>query len=55
MGCGVCVSVCPEGAISLVRDPEICEPLEIQRLISDAQMPQSVQKTLLPLSHIESQ
>jgi ferredoxin len=36
MGCGVCVSQCPEEAISLQRDPAKGEPLEIQKLITRA-------------------
>jgi ferredoxin len=36
MGCGVCVSKCPEEAITLVRDPAKGEPLEIQKLITQA-------------------
>ncbi len=37
MGCGVCVSHCPQGAISLQRDCEKGEPLEILRLLDQAQ------------------
>ena len=36
MGCGVCVSKCPEGAITLARDRAKGEPLEIQKLIAQA-------------------
>ena len=36
MGCGVCVSHCPQEAIDLVRDPAKGEPLEIQKLIAHA-------------------
>jgi NAD-dependent dihydropyrimidine dehydrogenase PreA subunit len=36
MGCGVCVSKCPQGALSLLREPSKGEPLEIRRLITDA-------------------
>ena len=36
MGCGVCVTQCPQEAISLLRDPAKGEPLEIQRLIAEA-------------------
>ena len=36
MGCGVCVSHCPQEAIDLVRDPAKGEPLEIQKLITRA-------------------
>jgi MinD superfamily P-loop ATPase len=37
MGCGVCVAHCPQEAIELVRDAAKGEPLEIQRLIAQAQ------------------
>jgi Fe-S-cluster-containing hydrogenase component 2 len=33
MGCGVCVSKCTQGALSLVRDPARGEPLEILNLL----------------------
>jgi ferredoxin len=36
MGCGVCVSHCLQEAIDLVRDPVKSEPLEIQKLITNA-------------------
>ena len=36
MGCGVCVSKCPQEAISLQRDPAKGEPLELQKLIARA-------------------
>jgi heterodisulfide reductase subunit A-like polyferredoxin len=36
MGCGVCVAHCPQEAISLLRDPVKGEPLEIQKLITQA-------------------
>jgi ferredoxin len=36
MGCGVCVSQCPQGAISQLRDPIEGEALEIQTLLPDA-------------------
>ena len=36
MGCGVCVSHCPQEAISLLRDLGKGEPLEIQTLIVHA-------------------
>jgi ferredoxin len=36
MGCGVCVSQCPEEAISLLRDPAKGEPLEIHKLMARA-------------------
>jgi ferredoxin len=29
MGCGVCASVCPTGALTLVRDFSRSDPLEI--------------------------
>jgi len=34
MGCGVCTSKCPEGALTLARDPARGEPLELQELQS---------------------
>jgi ferredoxin len=37
MGCGVCVSTCEIGALSLVLDPSKSEPLEIKRLIAQAE------------------
>ena len=37
MGCGVCVSQCPQEAIDLVRDPRKGEPLEIQKRIAHAE------------------
>ena len=36
MGCGVCVSKCPEGALSVQRAPDRGQPLEIQELIARA-------------------
>jgi ferredoxin len=36
MGCGVCVSHCPQEAIELVRDSAKGEPLEIQKLMAHA-------------------
>ena len=36
MGCGVCVAQCQQGALSLVLDPVKGEPLEIQKLVSQA-------------------
>jgi ferredoxin len=36
MGCGVCVDVCPVGAISLERDPSKGEPLDIDVLAQNA-------------------
>ncbi|HEY75014.1 MAG TPA: 4Fe-4S binding protein [Thermoflexia bacterium] len=37
MGCGVCTLRCPEGALALVRDPARGEPLEIYRLLAEAE------------------
>jgi ferredoxin len=36
MGCGVCVGKCPEGAISLRREPSKGIPLEIHKLIENS-------------------
>jgi ferredoxin len=36
MGCGVCVSKCQQNAISLIRDAGKGEPLEIQKLLAEA-------------------
>ena len=36
MGCGVCVELCPNGAVSLVRDSSRGEPLEIFDLMEEA-------------------
>ena len=36
MGCGVCVSRCLKGAVSLKREPNRGEPLEIHRLMEEA-------------------
>jgi ferredoxin len=36
MGCGVCVSKCPQDAFSLSRDPARGEPLVIRELIARA-------------------
>jgi heterodisulfide reductase subunit A-like polyferredoxin len=36
MGCGVCVAHCPQESISLLRDSVKGEPLEIQKLITQA-------------------
>ena len=36
MRCGVCVSKCPQDALSLVREPSRGEPLEIRELIASA-------------------
>jgi ferredoxin len=36
MGCGVCVSQCPQGALSLLREPSKGEPLEIRQLLKAA-------------------
>jgi ferredoxin len=36
MGCGVCVDKCEQGALSLVRDPDKGEPLEIAALLEAA-------------------
>ena len=33
MGCGVCVTHCPQEALSLQRDPAKGEPLEIRELM----------------------
>jgi heterodisulfide reductase subunit A-like polyferredoxin len=33
MGCGVCVAHCPQGAISLLRDPARGIPLEIHEFM----------------------
>lgn len=35
MGCGVCVSTCPTEALTMLRDPNKGEPLEISALITD--------------------
>jgi formate hydrogenlyase subunit 6/NADH:ubiquinone oxidoreductase subunit I len=32
MGCGVCVDVCPVGAVSLRREPSKGDPLDIEEL-----------------------
>jgi heterodisulfide reductase subunit A-like polyferredoxin len=37
-GCGVCVDVCENNAISLNLDPERGVPLEIKKLIDEAQL-----------------
>jgi heterodisulfide reductase subunit A-like polyferredoxin len=37
MGCGVCVSHCTRGALSLVRDASRGEPLEILHLMDLAE------------------
>jgi len=37
MGCGVCVSSCSQHALSLYHDPSRGEPLELHRLITEAQ------------------
>ena len=39
MGCGVCVSKCEHGALSLVRDDAKGVPLEICSLMQDAVSP----------------
>jgi ferredoxin len=36
MGCGVCVNLCPNSAITLQRAPQKGEPLEIINLINQA-------------------
>ena len=43
MGCGVCVSACPEEALTLQRDPGKGEPLEIHRLMAEAASREEVQ------------
>ncbi len=37
MGCGVCTFTCETGALSLVRDPNQSEPLEIQNLMAQVE------------------
>ena len=37
MGCGVCVDKCAREVLSLVRDPSRGEPLEIEKLMAEAQ------------------
>ena len=37
-GCGVCVDKCEQGAITLVEDPAKGIPLEIQKLMAEAQL-----------------
>lgn len=39
MGCEVCVSACPQGALALVREPLKGEPLEIERLVASTPNP----------------
>lgn len=37
MGCGVCMTVCLEGGLSLALEPSKGAPLEIYRLLEEAQ------------------
>ena len=37
-GCGVCVDLCPNNAIRLLRDPAKGTPLEIHKLMEQAQV-----------------
>jgi heterodisulfide reductase subunit A-like polyferredoxin len=36
LGCGVCIAKCAQEALSLAREPDKGEPLEIRKLIAQA-------------------
>jgi ferredoxin len=38
MGCGVCASTCPRGALALVRDPSKPEPLDVRELVGSSRV-----------------